>query len=118
MSKDRMVRFIEFDEDNPHIYELFKKFAFTLIHLGHSKCSANTIYDRVRWHIDMETDNPPHEEEKMGSTLKGGYGSFYARMFMREFPEHGGLFRCRKTFIYEREFDQRLQRIFEDREAA
>ena len=48
----------------------------------------------------------------------GGYGSFYARMFMREFPEHGDLFRCRKTFIYEREFDQRLQRIFEDLEAV
>lgn len=89
--KSRLERaFEEFHWGNPSVYKLFKKFAFEVIRKGHQQYSADAIMHRVRWETNVVTSD---DEFKVNNN----HVAFYARMFMRDFPEYKGFFRLRKS---------------------
>jgi hypothetical protein len=73
---------------NPHVYELFKQFTFDVIRRGHKHYSSKAIFERIRWHTEIETAG---EEFKMSNN----YTPYYARLFMKDFPEHAEFFRTK-----------------------
>jgi len=81
----------EFHKEHPEVWDLFKKFTFEKIKQGFKNYGARNIIERIRW----ETDKP--NEQGVGTfKINNNYHPFYARRFMRKFPEHEGFFRTRE----------------------
>ena len=55
--------FLEFHRKNPHVWELFKMYTNSAMKTGRRSYSAYAIFERIRWHQDIET------EDKLGSTI-------------------------------------------------
>jgi hypothetical protein len=83
-------RFNQYHNDNPQVYELFKKFTFMAIRRGHNRLSAWMIANRIRWETSIETFSV--EEYK----ISNDYIALYARMFMSDHPEYNGFFRIKE----------------------
>ena len=82
-------RFNHFHENNPLVYDLFKKFTFEVIEKGFTKWSADAIMHRVRWETNIVTDDQQFK-------INNNYVAFYARLFMSEYPEYAGFFEIRR----------------------
>jgi len=82
--------FEKFDKKNPHVWELFVKFAFQSINKGFSHYGAKTIFEAIRYHCDITT---------IGSEFKlnNNYTAYYARKFHKAFPLYGNFFETRTT---------------------
>jgi len=50
--------------------------------------SAKIIFHRMRWHTEIE-------ERKSAYKIDDGWISHYARLFMKDYPEHEGFFELR-----------------------
>jgi len=87
--KSLVATFEKFDAKNPHIYNLFKRFALEVVKT-HKRFSADAILHRIRWFTQVET---------VGSKFKiANYcAAFYARKFIKEFPQYEGIFSFRKS---------------------
>lgn len=81
--------FIKHHRQNPAVWELFIKFALQAVHIGREHYSANAIFERIRWHVEIETKG---SEVKLGNNFR----AYYARLFHLAYPEHDGFFRNRK----------------------
>ena len=81
--------FDKFDRENPHVYELFKRFAFELIGAGYKVVGAELIIQRIRWETAIKTQGDRFK-------INNNHRSRYARKFMRDFPQYEGLFRTRR----------------------
>lgn len=97
MSQSIKQKWWMYHKDNPDVYKLFKRFTFDAIARGHENYSSKAVFERIRWHTEIETSG----EFKMSNN----YTPYYARLFMWEFPEHQGFFRT-QTLAEEREYDQ------------
>jgi len=82
-------RFWAFHEENPRVYELFQYFTFTLIQRGWKHHSSDAVLHRIRWQTAIETTDPQFK-------INDHYSAYYARLFMRDHPEHVGFFRTRE----------------------
>jgi len=82
-------RFETFHAENPHIYELFKRFTFEAIMAGREHFSVISIFERIRWYTDVETKGDPFK-------INQNFAAYYGRMFMKDFPVYDGFFRTRK----------------------
>ena len=76
-------------KDNPHVFELFCDFTSELINAGHKNYSAKGVFERIRWHTDVDTSGT--------FKLSNNYTPYYARLFHHYHPEHSGFFRLKKT---------------------
>lgn len=94
----RDTRFVEMQDEvqafhkaHPAVWELFVRFTLERIKAGFLHYSVNAIFERIRWESDVATDEG-------GSTFKlnNNYRAFYARRFMRMYPEWSGFFRTRE----------------------
>lgn len=86
-----MKSFQEYHEENPTIYEEFKKFSFQLINSGHRKIGAKQVAERIRWE-SMTQKNGKFK-------FNNNYTADYARKFEADHPEYSDLFekRIRKS---------------------
>ena len=84
-------RFKLFHEDNPQVWELFKRFTLEAIASGQSHYSSDAIVQRIRWHTTVEAKPVSADPTRVNDHYTG----FYARLFHREFPQHDGFFRNR-----------------------
>ena len=82
-------RAIEFDIDNPKIWELFLRFAREMARSGRNKYSVNMIFERIRWHTIVETKGKNFE-------INNDFRAYYARKIMAIHPEFRGFFTLRK----------------------
>ena len=82
-------RFWEFHDANPAVYEFFQKFACEVLAAGRRRYSADAIFHRIRWHVNIET------RSRDDLKLNDHYTAFYARLFARDFPQHAGFFATR-----------------------
>ena len=98
MAEEIKQRWWRWHQDNPEVYDLFKQFTQDVIERGHESYSSKAIFERIRWHTDVETDG---ETSKMSNN----YTPYYARLFMYEFPKHQGFFRT-QILTEEREYDE------------
>ena len=83
-----LAAFNNYHAENPHVYELFKRFAFEAIQAGYEHYSSYCIINRIRWHSEVETRGDPFK-------INNNYTPRYARKFHDDFPEHAGFFRTR-----------------------
>lgn len=81
---------IEYHENNPQIYEMFKRFALEKIRNGASHLGSKMIMERIRWESPVMANGDPFK-------VNNRMTPFYARLFMKEFPEHEGIFATRKA---------------------
>ena len=82
--------FVEFDEQNPGVWELFQRFTFELISFGYRHHSADAVMHRVRWESSIQTSS--EDEFK----INNNHVAFYARKFHDEYPIFRDFFRVRK----------------------
>lgn len=79
-----------FHQKNPKVSLLFDKFTYEVISRGFSHYSVNAIFERIRWETDQaDTDG------KSTFKLNNNYRAWYARRFMKRFPQYTGFFRTR-----------------------
>jgi len=84
-----MIDFKKYDEENPQIWEAFKKYSFIAKTKRKFKnYSANGIFEIIRWHTVVS----PKDKYKMNNNFRPDY----ARKMMEEFPEFKGFFRVRE----------------------
>lgn len=84
-------RFAEFDEQHPHVWDMFVRFAFDRMALGFHRYSSDAILHRIRWETDTAAD------DGSGFRLNDHYTAYYARKFRRQFPQHRKFFEIRRT---------------------
>ncbi len=80
----------EFHMEHPEIWRLFVRFTFQLIERGFKHNSARAVFHRIRW----ETD----QADVDGNTtfkINDHHSPFYARRFMKIYPDMEGFFRLR-----------------------
>ena len=82
------AKFWTFHKENPHVYQLVKRFTFQAIRAGRSHYSIQSIFERMRWYTDIETNDPDFK-------LNNNHRPFYSRLFMDDHPEHKDFFRLR-----------------------
>jgi hypothetical protein len=80
----------DFHKKHPEIWEKFVEFTFDRINRGYPNYSVKAIFERIRWDMgDVGGDGVT--EFKVGNN----HPPFYARRFMKMYPEHNGFFRTR-----------------------
>ena len=82
-------QFMEFHKKNPHVYELFKRYTKAAMSTGRQSYSAYAIFERIRWHTDIETN------EALGFKLNNNYRPYYARLFAANYPQYANFFSTR-----------------------
>ena len=84
-----------FHHAHPEVFDLFVRFSIDRIHHGFKHYSVNAIFERIRWECDSGGN------DQATFKLNNNYRAFYARRFMRMYPEYEGFFRTRKqTSVY------------------
>ena len=73
---------------NPEVYDLICRFAAEAINRGHREYAIATIWERIRWHIDIEL-NVGGEEFK----LPNNHRAYYARYWLEQHPQYPDFFR-------------------------
>lgn len=79
-----------FHKKHPEVWSLFEQFTFQMINRGYKNYSAKAVFERIRWEKDAGGDGVT--QFKLGNN----YPAFYARRFMKQYPQHAGFFRTRK----------------------
>ena len=87
-----------FHKKHPEVWNLFVQFTKEKAEKGFTNYSARGIFHRIRW----ETDKPDYQEG-CEFKLNDHHSPFYARAFMKKFPEHEGFFRTRKQTSEDKE---------------
>ena len=88
---------MSYHKKHPGVWDLLVTFTFEVINKGYKHYSINAIFERIRWEMDVGGDGV--------TTFKIGnnYRAFYARAFMKKYPEHDGFFRTRKQTSEDKE---------------
>jgi len=80
-----------FDERHPQVYKLVERFALeAAAREGCNRIGIGAIWERIRWYIHVESDT------RENFKLNNSYRAYYARRFLRDHPEHQGLFETRR----------------------
>jgi hypothetical protein len=87
---DPVQKFLKYAQANPHVWELFSKFAWEVIRTGRKNFGAKAIWERMRWYAAFET-----EDTETIWKLSNNHHAYYARLFMNTFPGYRGFFRTR-----------------------
>ena len=80
-----------FHSENPEVWNLFVRFTKEIIHRGFKQYSVNAIFERIRWEVDTAGGDGRYEFK-----LNNNFRAFYARRFMRMYPEYDGFFKTRR----------------------
>jgi hypothetical protein len=82
--------FLKFHEENPDVWALFKRYTNAAIATGRGNYSAYAIFERIRWHQDIET------RDDLGFKLNNNHRPYYARLFQAHYPKKATFFRTRQ----------------------
>jgi len=83
--------FEEYHRLNPQVYKEFVKRALLAINKGKTKISFKLILNVIRWEKFMQTEEPTlfnQNGEQIKFKINDAYGSRYARLFIKEYPQH------------------------------
>lgn len=86
-TRSRFERWQEFYALNPHIYELFERFAVEAFGKG-KRVGARNIWEKIRWELAVETES---EDWKLNDHAC----PYYARLVMLRNPTMLGFFERR-----------------------
>ena len=79
-----------FHQQHPEVWEMLKRFSREMQNRGFKHYSINGIFERIRWEKDIGGDG------KTQFKLNNNYRAFYARRFMKMYPQYEGFFRLRE----------------------
>ena len=88
MEQDLKHKWWNWHKKNPHVWELFVQYTFQAINAGRKNYSVNAIFERIRWHTDIETKGDSFK-------ISNNHRAYYARYFHVMYPEHDGFFRTK-----------------------
>jgi len=80
----------KFHQKNPDVWDLFVYFTNQMVEKGYKNYSVKAIFERIRWEKDAGGDGVNTFK------LNNNCTAFYARRFMKEYPQHEGFFRIRE----------------------
>lgn len=103
--------FEKFHTDNPQVWFLFRKFSIQAHNAGRSHYSSNAIFERIRWHIEIDTGGG---EVKLNNNFR----AHYARMFHLARPDLDGFFRNRKLTSEADSAAENDKQVFIDQQAG
>ena len=84
--------FWKFHNDNPVIYELFKKFTGQAIARGYINFGAQTVIERIRWETNVATTTQTGSDPLK---ICNDHAAYYARLWMHDHPMWPNFFRTR-----------------------
>lgn len=90
--------FWRFHFANPSVYELFDQFTRQSLKAGRKNFSATIVFERIRWATMVETVDSPDFK------VSNNHRPYYARLWMRNNPEHEGFFiihAVKKDYFYD-----------------
>lgn len=87
-SDSSAVKFQQYHQQNPQVYEKFAEFTFDAIRAGRKYFGAKMIIERIRWYSLVEAND--------GYKVNNNYAPYYARMFEAKHPQYTGFFRKRR----------------------
>lgn len=90
VAADLAAEFESFDKANPEVWKLFRRFTFELIDKGRTHFSADAVVHRIRWETAIRTTTTDYK-------INDHHVAFYARKFMRLYPQYDGFFRTRSS---------------------
>lgn len=90
LDRDLDAEFAKFHHDNPHVFDLFRRFANEVRAAGHMHYSAEAIMQRIRWHCTVETKSDD------GFKLNDHHRARYARLLVESDGSFAGFFEFRK----------------------
>ena len=83
-------KFLSFHEANPHVYKNLVSMARKLKSKGIKKIGIGMLFESLRWHYLLETDDPESDYK-----LNNNYRSRYARLIMSTEDDLFGIFNLR-----------------------
>lgn len=84
-------RFLEFHQENPHVYRVLVRLAREWVQTtGRKKLAIKTLFERARWELAVHTNASDFR-------LNNNYTAFYARMIMANEPDLAGIFDLRAS---------------------
>ena len=89
-------RFWTFHGENPHVYEAFCKLAQQAIQAGAERSSADLICHVIRWNRQLATSG-------FDFKINNCFTAYYARLWLRDHPEHPRFFELRGVMRYQPE---------------
>ena len=89
-SYEKEQKFRIFHEENPEVYELFKRFTYQAIHKGHTRLSAEMIINRIRWETKIVTTDKDYK-------INNDYKPFYSRLFIIQHKGYEDFFQLRQS---------------------
>ena len=95
--KTIIERFAEYNEKNPEVYEMFKKYAVYLLGKGFKKGAARMIIERMRWEF-LERIEKGGEEY----SLPNDFTPYFARKLAEEDARFQDFFTFRATPMLDR----------------
>lgn len=81
--------FLTFHINNPRVYDLLVEKARVARTHGFQSYGIAALFELVRWHIHIETDDPEFK-------LNNNHRSRYARLIMEQEPDLQGFFHVRE----------------------
>lgn len=80
-------KFNAFHAANPHVYTMFKRFAYEAFKAGARKISSKLIIERIRWETTVSTTGAGwHVVGKKKFLIDNRFTCWYARLFINDFP--------------------------------
>ncbi len=81
-----MKTFQQYDQENKHIYELYKMIAIRLAKEGRKNIGSRSIFEQMRYDYSFKSNNDPFK-------VNNNFSPHYARKFVLEHPQYGNLFK-------------------------
>jgi len=82
-------RFLKFKSENPQVYGHFERMAKQIKKTGREKYSARTIFEVLRWHLDIETQGEPFK-------ISNDFIPMYVRFLIAQEPDFDGFFTVKR----------------------
>lgn len=82
-------KFWQYHRENPQVYAEFCRITYQAIERGYKNWGAKGVFEILRWNTAVRARG----EFK----ICNDYTPFYARLFMRDHPQHAGFFRVRES---------------------
>ena len=89
-SYEKEQKFRIFHEENPEVYDLFKRFCYEAMDKGHTRLSAEMIINRIRWETKIVTTDRDYK-------INNDYKPFYSRLFIIQHKGYEDFFQLRQS---------------------
>ncbi len=81
-------KFLSYDNENPQYWEEFVRRTKEYVEAGYKRIGAKLIIELIRWDEECR-------KNKLAANFSNDFHAYYARKYVKAFPEHKGLFELR-----------------------